>query len=114
MLVQIAITQVAYKWEELAIFLDVSTAITAVIKASDRVTSEGHCKEMLIQWLNTTGMEPGSKMGRKPRTWSSILQAVGDSIGFVVADEVKTNLFPNPSPEGKCHASFVVRYSYVL
>ena len=100
-LVQLVVTLVAYRWEELAIYLDVNPGITKAIKGSDRVTAEGHCREMLTEWLSTTGTEVNSMMGRKPRTWASIFQAIDKSIGSEVGKDVKKQLFPNPSPEGQ-------------
>ena len=76
-------------------------SITKDIKGSDRVTAEGHCREMLFEWRNTTGTEVNSMMGMKPRTWASILQAIDESIGSEVAKDVKQQLFPNLSPEGQ-------------
>ena len=98
-LVEIVVTSVAYKWEDIAIYLDVSTDVTDNIKASDRNTNEDHCREMLKQWLRTTD----DMMGKMPRTWASIFQAIDKSIGFVVANDVKRKLFPEITPEGKCN-----------
>lgn len=104
-LVGTVVPLVAFKWEDIATNLELSASVIAGIKASDRDPNEGHCREMLNEWLRTTGAEPGGKMGSEPRTWKSIVKAIYDSIGSEVASKVEKEIFPNPSPAGRCCAS---------
>ena len=101
-LVQLVITSVAYRWEDVAMFMDVSPSVTDNIKACDRNTSEDHCKEMLKQWLRTT--PDNDMMGRMPRTWKSIFHAISNSSGSEVAKDLEGKLFPDITPE--CEAVY--------
>lgn len=92
--------------------MDVSPTVTDNIKASDRNTSEDHCKEMLKQWLKTT--VENEMMGKLPRTWKSIFHAISNSSGCEVAKDLEGKLFPGITPEGKfnvtcCHGSLLYK-----
>ena len=74
----------AAQWKAVADYLLVSYEKRAVIDASERGRVEVCCRELFKQWLQRL-----QGTGESPRTWSTVLSAVGDCLGRNVADSIE-------------------------
>ena len=77
----------AAQWEAVADYLLVSYEKRAAIAASERGRVEVCCRELFNQWLQWL---PGT--GSLPRTWGTVLDAVGEAVGPEVAKQIRTRL----------------------
>ena len=77
----------AAQWEAVADYLLVSYEKRAAIAASERGQVEVCCRELFNQWLQWF---PGT--GSLPRTWWTVLDAVGEAVGPEVAKQIRTRL----------------------
>ena len=75
---------VAAQWEAVSDYLLVSYEKRAAIAASERGRVEVCCRELFNQWL-----QQSKGTGNSPRTWSTVLSAVGDCLGRNVADSIE-------------------------
>ena len=74
----------AAQWEAVADYLLVSYEKRAAIAASERGRVDDCCRELFNQWLQQL-----KGTGESPRTWSTVLSAVGDCLGCNVADSIE-------------------------
>ena len=77
----------AAQWVAVADYLEVSYEKRAAIAASERGRVEVCCRELFNQWLQQL-----KGTGESPRTWSTVLSAVGDCLGCNVADNIERAL----------------------
>ena len=77
----------AAQWEAVMDYLLVSYEKRDAIAASERGQVEVCCRELFNQWLQWL---PGT--GSLPRTWGSVLDAVGEAVGLEVAKQIRTRL----------------------
>lgn len=67
---------------------------------TERGNTERKCLEMLQRWKNG---ERGT--GQLPRTWESILDAVGKAVGYEVKKEIEQNISASAQSTRKCNSS---------
>ena len=77
----------AAQWEAVADYLLVSFEKRSAITASERGRVDVCCRELFNQWLQWL---PGT--GFLPRTWGTVLDAVGEAVGLEVAKQIRTRL----------------------
>ena len=83
---EMVIVHVAGKWFTTGLHLNITSEMLDAVKTSNGSDRE-HCVEMFTCWLLR---EQG--YGDLPRTWSSVLQAVENSCGSKVCQEIKERL----------------------
>ena len=76
-----AITQ---EWLQIGVHLGMKVAILMTFKATESHDLKLCCLEMFECWL-----EESRGTGESPRTWSTVLSAVGDCLGHNVADGIE-------------------------
>ena len=81
------IPSVAHKWHQLGVHLGIQAAILKTFTATGSHNLELCCLEMFECWLQESG-----GTGESPRTWSTVLSAVGDCLGHDVADSIERAL----------------------
>ena len=69
---ELIVTQVAAKWQNLAIKLGVKDFLIDVISKNNRHDCEEACQDMLKRWLREE-----RHTGGEERTWSTLLTALG-------------------------------------
>lgn len=74
--------KVAGNWQKFGLQLDVEPYILDAVKAPHG-SNEYHCRCMLEYWLDG---KPGT--GERPRTWSTVLEAVASSCGSLVRRDI--------------------------
>ena len=78
---------IAQEWLQVGVHLGMDVAILKTFKATESRDLELCCLEMFECWLQ------GSRgTGESPRTWSTVLSAVGDCLGQDVADSIERAL----------------------
>ena len=78
---------IAQEWLQIGVHLGMEMAILKTFKATESYDLKLCCLEMFECWLT------GSKgTGASPRTWSTVLSAVGDCLGHDVADSIERAL----------------------
>lgn len=78
------IPRIGRLWDRVGLQLDIEDYLLAAISSDDH---ENGGKQMFQQWLNG---KKGS--GGKPRMWESVLNAIENSIGFVVRNDLEAAL----------------------
>ncbi len=107
-----AVPRVAPKWYDLGLALDVKPFVL------DTIFQEQKCPDqprtMLVKWLDRS---PGT--GSQPRTWQSVLAAVGMICGLAAVEDIRTAVqtprIPTagessiffPSDSGKCVCEYM-------
>ena len=87
LLLKKVIPSVAHKWHQLGFHLGMDAAILKTFKVTESHDVKLCCLEMFECWL-----EGSRGAGESPRTWSSVLSAVGDCLGRDVADSIERAL----------------------
>ena len=78
---------IAQEWLEIGVHLGMEVAILKTFKATESHDLKLCCLEMFECWLQ------GSRgTGESPRTWSTVLSAVGDCLGQNVVDGIERGL----------------------
>ncbi len=95
-----AVPRVAPKWYDLGLALDVKSFVL------DTIFQEQKCPDqprtMLVKWLEGC---PGT--GSQPRTWQSVLDAVGMICGLAAEEDIRTAVqTPRISTAGMSSTSF--------
>ena len=83
LLLKKVVPSVAHKWHQLGVHLGMEAAILKTFKATESHDVKLCCLEMFECWL-----QESKGTGESPRTWSTILFAVGDCLGCDVADNI--------------------------
>ena len=87
LLLKKVVPAIAQEWLQIGVHLGMEVAILKTFKATESHDLKLCCLEMLECWLQ------GSKgTGESPRTWSTVLSAVGDCLGLDVADGIERGL----------------------
>ena len=81
------VPSVAHKWHQLGIHLGMEVAILKTFKVTESHDVKLCCLEMFECWL-----QESRGTGESPRTWSTVLSAVGDCLGHDVADNIERAL----------------------
>ena len=82
------IPTVAKDWRLIGVQLGIEASILKACKSTESYDLELCCLEMLEYWL-----KEASGTGESPRTWSTILSAVGDCLGHDTAGNIERVLF---------------------
>lgn len=90
------VQRIAFAHEKVGYHLDIQTHVLANI-GTDQGSSERKCMDMLRRWRNG---ERGT--GQLPRTWESILHAVGEAVGTEVQKEIEQNISASAQSNRKC------------
>ena len=93
------VPRVAYAHKEVGYQLGIETHVLANI-GTEHGNAEGKCLEMLRRWKNG---ERGT--GQLPRTWESILDAVGKAVGCEVEKEIEQNISASAQSTRKSNSS---------
>ena len=93
------VPQVAFAHKEVGYHLGIETYVLANID-TERSNTERKCLEMLRRWKNG---ERGT--GHLPRTWESILDAVGKAVGSEVEKEIEQNISASAQSTRKSYSS---------
>ena len=92
LLLKKVVPAIAQEWLPIGVHLGMEVAILTSFKATESHDLELCCLGMFECWLQ------GSRgTGESPRTWSTVLSAVGDCLGHDVADSIERALL-----EGRC------------
>ena len=102
-----AVPRVAPKWYDLGLALDVRSFVL------DTIFQEQKCPDqprtMLVKWLEGS---PGT--GSQPRTWQSVLDAVGMTCGLVAMEDIRAAVqTPRIPTAGESGMSFPVNQANV-
>ena len=87
LLLKKVVPSVAHKWHQLGVHLGMNVAILKTFKVTESHDVKLCCLEMFECWL-----EGSRGTGESPRTWSTVLSAVGDCLGCDVADSIERAL----------------------
>ena len=85
-LVRYAVPRVSPKWEEVGLQLDIAPHVLETVEADHRDV-EKCCKTMFKKWLHN-----GEGTGKQPRTWESVLEAVGKAVGSEVCANIEEDI----------------------
>ena len=87
LLLKKVVPAIAQEWLQIGVHLGMKVAILKTFKATESHDLKLCCLEMFECWL---GEARGT--GESPRTWSTVLSAVGDCLGHDVADGIEEAL----------------------
>ena len=87
---QLVVWRVAAQWYPLGLSLGVEPAVLATVEANHRGDVEGACRNLLSRWLSRS---PGT--GEQPRVWLSVLTAIRQTVGEMIAEEVEREAVPS-------------------
>ena len=90
------VPRVAFAYKEFGYHLGIQTHVLAVID-TEQSSTERKCLDMLQRWKNG---ERGT--GNLPKTWESILYAVGEAVGYEVQKEIEQNISASAQSTRKC------------
>ena len=85
---QLVVWRVAAQWHPLGLSLGVEPTVLAIINADHPGDVEGACRDLLCRWWLRS---PGS--GEQPRVWLSVLTAIRETVGEMIAEEVEREAF---------------------
>ena len=88
---QLVVRRVAAQWYSLGLSLGVEPTVLATIKADHPGDVEGACRDLLCRWRSRS---PGT--GEQPRVWLSVLTAIRETVGEMIAEEVERDLELSP------------------
>ena len=80
----LVVQKVAAQWYLLGLSLGVEPTVLATIKADHPGDVEGACRDLLCHWLSR-----GPGTGAHPRVWLSVLTAIRETVGEMIAKEVE-------------------------
>ena len=78
---------IAQEWLQIGVHLGMKATILKTFKATESHDVKLCCLEMFECWL-----QGSSGTGDSPRTWSTVLSAVEDSLGYDLADSIERAL----------------------
>ena len=87
LLLKKVVPEVAHKWLQIGIHLEMEVSILKTFKATESLDFTLCCLEMFESWLNKS-----RGTGESPRTWSSVLSAVVDCLGQDIANSIERAL----------------------
>ena len=87
---QLVVWRVAAQWYPLGLSLGVEPTVLATIMANHPGDVEGACRDLLCRWWLRS---PGT--GEQPRVWFSVLTAIRETVGEMIAEEVEREAFPS-------------------
>ena len=89
---QLVVWRVAAQWYEVGVFLEVGAAVLDTIRTDNLHNVRQACRDMFREWLSR-----GPGTGEQPRVWQSVLEAVRETVGEMVAGEIERESFPQAS-----------------
>ena len=87
---QLVVWRVAAQWYPLGLSLGVEPTVLATIMANHPGDVEGACRDLLCRWLSR-----GPGTGEQPRVWLSVLTAIRQTVGEMIAEEVEREAVPS-------------------
>ena len=84
LLLKKVVPAIAQEWLQIGVHLGMGATILKTFKATESHDLKLCCLEMFECWL-----EGSRGTGEFPRTWSTVLSAVGDCLGCDVADSIE-------------------------
>ena len=87
LLLKKVVPAIAQEWLQIGVHLEMEAAILKTFKATESHDLNLCCLEMFECWL-----EGSRGTGASPRTWSTVLSAVGDCLGHDAADSIERAL----------------------
>ena len=87
LLLKKVVSAIAQEWLQIGVHLGMEVAILKTFKATESQDLKLCCLEMFECWL-----QESRGTGESPRTWSTVLSAVGDCLGHGVADGIERGL----------------------
>ena len=87
LLLKKVVPAIAQEWLQIGVHLGMKATILKTFKATESHDVKLCCLEMFECWL-----QESKGTGDSPRTWSTVLSAVEDSLGCDVADSIERAL----------------------
>ena len=87
LLLKKVVPAIAHEWLQVGVYLGMEAAILKTFKATESHDLKLCCLEMFECWL-----EGSRGTGDSPRTWSTVLSAVGVCLGLDAADSIEKAL----------------------
>ena len=98
MLCKFVVDSVASSWYDVGLFLDIDDVMLDNIARSTTVTITDHCEDMLKRWLRKA-----DRTGKKERSWETLLDAVAQSSGQIVAESIEQRVLASGSVYNACN-----------
>ena len=87
LLLKKVVPAIAQEWLQIGVHLGMEVAILKTFKATESQDLKLCCLEMFECWL-----QESRGTGESPRTWSTVLSAVGDCLGHDIVDSIEGSL----------------------
>ena len=91
---RVVVPKMASKWHRVGVLCGVSVEVLSVIR-EDASDTTSRCSQMFESWLEKA---PGT--GNRPRTWSTLLEAVQSGYGAATSESIEAEL-RSWKPEGE-------------